>query len=74
MARAGTTPSLRIVCSRSASRYLATAGRSWCAPPPAAAKVYAIARDVVAEIEARDLGKAKMRQLRELLTELNQVL
>ena len=36
--------------------------------------LYAIAREVVAEIEAewtRRLGKAKMRQLRELLKELN---
>ena len=40
-------------------------------------EVYAIAREVVAEIEAdwtRHLGDAKMRQLRELLTELNDVL
>ena len=40
-------------------------------------EVYAIARDVVAEIEAdwtRQLGPAKMRQLRELLTELNEAL
>ncbi len=40
-------------------------------------EVYAIARDVVAEIEAdwtRQLGAAKMRQLHELLTELNEVL
>jgi DNA-binding MarR family transcriptional regulator len=37
-------------------------------------QLYAIAREVVAEIEAewtRRLGKAKMRQLRELLQELN---
>jgi DNA-binding MarR family transcriptional regulator len=37
-------------------------------------QLYAIAREVVAEIEAqwtRRLGKAKMRQLRELLEELN---
>ena len=37
-------------------------------------EVYAIARGVVAEIEeqwTRRLGKAKMRQLRELLVELN---
>lgn len=37
-------------------------------------QLYAIARDVVAEIEAdwtRRLGKTKMRQLRELLEELN---
>src|SRR5829696_9181133 len=37
-------------------------------------QLYAIARDVVAEIEAdwtKRLGKAKMRQLRELLDELN---
>lgn len=37
-------------------------------------QLYAIARDVVAEIEAdwsRRLGRAKMRQLRELLEELN---
>jgi len=37
-------------------------------------QLYAIARDVVAEIEAdwtKRLGKAKMRQLRELLEELN---
>src|SRR6185437_15270437 len=40
-------------------------------------EVYAIARDVVAEIEAdwtRQLGGPKMRQLRELLTELNEIL
>ena len=40
-------------------------------------EVYAIAREVVAEIEAdwtRHLADAKMRQLRELLTELNDVL
>ncbi len=40
-------------------------------------EVYAIARDVVAEIEAdwtRQLGKAKMRQLHELLIELNEAL
>lgn len=37
-------------------------------------QLYAIAREVVAEIEAewtRRLGKAKMRQLRDLLEELN---
>lgn len=37
-------------------------------------ELYAIARDVVAEIEAdwtRRLGRAKMRRLRELLEELN---
>jgi DNA-binding MarR family transcriptional regulator len=37
-------------------------------------EIYAIAREVVAEIErewTRRLGKAKMRQLRELLEELN---
>ena len=37
-------------------------------------ELYAIARDVVAEVEAewsRRLGTAKMRQLRELLEELN---
>jgi DNA-binding MarR family transcriptional regulator len=37
-------------------------------------QLYAIARDVVAEIEAdwtKRLGKTKMRQLRELLEELN---
>jgi DNA-binding MarR family transcriptional regulator len=37
-------------------------------------QLYAIAREVVAEIEAdwtKRLGKAKMRQLRELLEELN---
>jgi DNA-binding MarR family transcriptional regulator len=41
---------------------------------PRGKQLYAIARDVVAEIEAdwtRRLGKAKMRQLRELLEELN---
>ena len=40
-------------------------------------EVYAIARDVVAEIEAkwtRRLGAAKIRQLRQLLQELNAVL
>jgi DNA-binding MarR family transcriptional regulator len=40
-------------------------------------QLYAIAREVVAEIEAewtRRLGKAKMRQLRELLEELNAAL
>ena len=40
-------------------------------------EVYAIARDVVAEIEAdwtRQLGEAKMRQLHELLAELNELL
>jgi DNA-binding MarR family transcriptional regulator len=41
---------------------------------PRGKQLYAIAREVVAEIEAewtRRLGKAKMRQLRELLQELN---
>jgi DNA-binding MarR family transcriptional regulator len=41
---------------------------------PRGKQLYAIARDVVAEIEAewtRRLGKTKMRQLRELLEELN---
>jgi DNA-binding MarR family transcriptional regulator len=41
---------------------------------PRGQQLYAIARDVVAEIEAdwtKRLGKAKMRQLRELLEELN---
>ncbi len=41
---------------------------------PRGKHLYAIARDVVAEIEAewtRRLGKTKMRQLRELLEELN---
>jgi DNA-binding MarR family transcriptional regulator len=41
---------------------------------PRGKQLYAIARDVVAEIEAewtRRLGKNKMRQLRELLEELN---
>jgi DNA-binding MarR family transcriptional regulator len=41
---------------------------------PRGKQLYAIARDVVAEIEAewtRSLGKNKMRQLRELLEELN---
>jgi DNA-binding MarR family transcriptional regulator len=41
---------------------------------PRGKQLYAIARDVVAEIEAewtKRLGKAKMRQLRELLEELN---
>ena len=41
---------------------------------PRGKQLYAIAREVVAEIEAewtRRLGKAKMRQLRELLEELN---
>jgi DNA-binding MarR family transcriptional regulator len=40
-------------------------------------ELYAIAREVVAEIEAdwtRSLGKAKMTQLRRLLVELNAVL
>jgi DNA-binding MarR family transcriptional regulator len=40
-------------------------------------EVYAIAREVVAEIEAdwtRRLGEAKMRRLRSLLRELNEVL
>jgi DNA-binding MarR family transcriptional regulator len=44
---------------------------------PRGKQLYAIAREVVAEIEAewtRRLGKAKMRQLRELLEELNAVL
>jgi DNA-binding MarR family transcriptional regulator len=41
---------------------------------PRGQKLYAIAREVVAEVEAewtRRLGKAKMRQLRTLLEELN---
>jgi DNA-binding MarR family transcriptional regulator len=41
---------------------------------PRGKQLYAIARDVVAEIEAdwtKRLGKAKMRKLRELLEELN---
>jgi DNA-binding MarR family transcriptional regulator len=41
---------------------------------PRGKQLYAIAREVVAEIEAewtRRLGEAKMRQLRELLEELN---
>ena len=41
---------------------------------PRGKQLYAIAREVVAEIEAewtRRLGKAKMRQLRKLLEELN---
>jgi DNA-binding MarR family transcriptional regulator len=41
---------------------------------PQGKQLYAIAREVVAEIEAewtRRLGKAKMRRLRELLEELN---
>jgi DNA-binding MarR family transcriptional regulator len=41
---------------------------------PRGEEVYAIAREVVAEIEeqwTRRLGKAKMRRLRELLVELN---
>jgi DNA-binding MarR family transcriptional regulator len=41
---------------------------------PRGQKLYAIAREVVAEMEAewtRRLGKAKMRQLRTLLEELN---
>jgi DNA-binding MarR family transcriptional regulator len=41
---------------------------------PRGRQLYAIARDVVAEIEAdwtKRLGKTKMRQLRELLEELN---
>jgi DNA-binding MarR family transcriptional regulator len=41
---------------------------------PRGKQLYAIARDVVGEIEAdwtKRLGKAKMRQLRELLDELN---
>jgi DNA-binding MarR family transcriptional regulator len=43
-------------------------------PTPRGKQLYAIARDVVAEIEAdwtRMLGQTKMRQLRELLEELN---
>jgi DNA-binding MarR family transcriptional regulator len=41
---------------------------------PRGKQLYAIAREVVAEIEAewtKQLGKAKMRRLRELLEELN---
>jgi DNA-binding MarR family transcriptional regulator len=41
---------------------------------PRGKKLYAIARDVVAELEAdwtKRLGKTKMRKLRELLEELN---
>ena len=41
---------------------------------PRGGELYAIAREVVAEIEAewtQRLGKAKMRQLRALLEELN---
>jgi DNA-binding MarR family transcriptional regulator len=41
---------------------------------PRGSEVYAIARDVVAEVErdwTRRLGKAKTRQLRRLLEELN---
>jgi DNA-binding MarR family transcriptional regulator len=44
---------------------------------PRGKQLYTIAREVVAEIEAewtRRLGKAKMRQLRELLEELNAAL
>jgi DNA-binding MarR family transcriptional regulator len=44
---------------------------------PRGEQLYAIAREVVLEIEAewtRRLGKAKMRQLRELLEELNAAL
>ena len=44
---------------------------------PRGKHLYAIARDVVAEIEAEwttRLGKTKMRQLRELLEELNAAL
>jgi DNA-binding MarR family transcriptional regulator len=44
---------------------------------PRGRELYAIAREVVAEIEGewtRKLGKAKMRQLRALLEELNAVL
>jgi DNA-binding MarR family transcriptional regulator len=44
---------------------------------PRGKQLYAIASEVVAEIEAdwtRRLGKAKMRQLRELLEELNAAL
>jgi DNA-binding MarR family transcriptional regulator len=44
---------------------------------PRGKQLYAIAREVVAEIEAdwtRRLGKAKMRKLRELLEELNATL
>jgi DNA-binding MarR family transcriptional regulator len=44
---------------------------------PRGKQLYAIAREVVAEIEAewtRRLGRAKMRHLRELLEELNAVL
>jgi DNA-binding MarR family transcriptional regulator len=44
---------------------------------PRGKELYGIAREVVAELEAewtRQLGKAKMRQLRELLAELNAAL
>jgi hypothetical protein len=44
---------------------------------PRGGQLYAIAREVVAELEAewtRRLGKAKMRQLRALLEELNAAL
>jgi DNA-binding MarR family transcriptional regulator len=44
---------------------------------PRGRQLYAIAREVVVELEAewtRRLGKAKMRQLRELLEELNAAL
>jgi DNA-binding MarR family transcriptional regulator len=44
---------------------------------PRGTQLYAIAREVVAEVEAdwtSRLGKAKMRQLRELLEELNAAL
>lgn len=44
---------------------------------PRGNELYAIAREVVAEVEAEwtaRLGKAKMRQLRTLLEELNEVL
>jgi len=44
---------------------------------PRGKQLYAIAREVIAEIEAewtRQLGKTKMRQLRELLEELNAAL
>jgi DNA-binding MarR family transcriptional regulator len=44
---------------------------------PRGKQLYAIAREVVAEVEAewtKRLGKAKMRQLRQLLEELNDAL
>lgn len=77
--------------SSSVPRAASSLARGWAAPsvvapgrgrkPPRASagnrSRYAIAREVVAELEAewtRQLGKAKMRQLRALLEELNAAL